>query len=331
MPLLTQNQWDDLLNQYPDAHLLQTSQWGKFKSFYGWLPFYIGNDQCAAQVLFRKLPFNLTIAYIPKGPLGVDWKSLLEETLDLCHRKRTIVVYVEPDCWEEDQDRISDYLKEFSPSPIKIQPRRTITISLRGSEEQWLERMKQKTRYNIKLAQKKDVIVEKSADFAAFNQLMQETGDRDEFGIHQAQYYRTVYELFHPTQACEMFMAKYSGQPLAAIMVFRRGKRAWYFYGASNERERNRMPTYLLQWEAIRWAAQSGCVEYDLWGVPDEDEPTLEAQFSSRSDELWGVYRFKRGFGGTLKRTAGVYAKVINPNLYTLYMAAMKIRKQGFS
>ena len=122
-------------------------------------------------------------------------------------------------------------------------------------------------------------------------------------------------------------MATYQGQALAAIMAFKRGNRAWYFYGASNDQERNRMPTYLLQWQAMRWAAQAGCNEYDLWGVPDADEEVLETQFTQRSDGLWGVYRFKRGFGGEVKRTAGVYAKVLRPAIYRLYLTAVKIRK----
>jgi Uncharacterized protein involved in methicillin resistance len=90
----------------------------------------------------------------------------------------------------------------------------------------------------------------------------------------------------------------------SSVPVFARGRRAWYVYGASNDQERNRMPTYLLQWEAMRWARARGAEEYDLWGVPDADEETLEAHFTERSDGLWGVYRFKRGFGGQVKRAA---------------------------
>jgi lipid II:glycine glycyltransferase (peptidoglycan interpeptide bridge formation enzyme) len=84
------------------------------------------------------------------------------------------------------------------------------------------------------------------------------------------------------------------------------------------------MPTYLLQWEAIRWAKARGCAEYDLWGVPDEDEETLEAQFESRHDGLWGVYRFKRGFGGQLKRAAQALDRVYNPLLYWIYLVWIK-------
>ena len=102
-------------------------------------------------------------------------------------------------------------------------------------------------------------------------------------------------------------------------MVFRRGKRAWYFYGASGNAHRERMPTYLLQWEAIRWARSQQCTSYDLWGVPDADEQSLEDQFMQRSSGLWGVYRFKRGFGGELMRALGPYDRVYRPAFYALY------------
>ena len=329
MTVLTPEQWDEFLKQYPNAHILQTSAWGTFKSHYGWQALYIENHEAGAQILLRKLVLGLTLAYIPKGPLGSSWKALLPEITEQCRRHNAIAIYVEPDAWQEDSANTASALPGFTLSDISIQPRRTITISLEGPEEEWLARMKQKTRYNIRLAEKKEVEITISDDLAAFNQLMQTTGARDEFGVHPGSYYRLVYELFHPSGTCELLLASYQNQPLAAIMIFKKGKRAWYFYGASNDQERNRMPTYLLQYKAMRWAAKAGCSEYDLWGVPDADEDVLEAQFAKRSDGLWGVYRFKRGFGGEVKRTAGVYVKVLRPVLYRLYLIAVKIRKSG--
>jgi lipid II:glycine glycyltransferase (peptidoglycan interpeptide bridge formation enzyme) len=102
-------------------------------------------------------------------------------------------------------------------------------------------------------------------------------------------------------------------------MVFAHGPRAWYLYGASSDEYREAMPTYLLQWEAMRWAMRCGCREYDLWGVPDAGENELEAGFTTRSDGLWGVYRFKRGFGGELRRSPGPWDRVYRPELYWLY------------
>jgi lipid II:glycine glycyltransferase (peptidoglycan interpeptide bridge formation enzyme) len=179
--------------------------------------------------------------------------------------------------------------------------------------------MKQKTRYNIKLAQKKGVAVRSIADLEVFHRLMHVTGGRDKFGVHSLAYYRRAYELFHARNSCDLLLAEFEQEPLAALMVFAQGKRAWYLYGASSNEHRDRMPTYLLQWEAMRWARERGCTQYDLWGVPDADENTLEAEFTHRSDGLWGVYRNKRGFGGKLSRAAGPWDRVYSPLAYRLY------------
>jgi lipid II:glycine glycyltransferase (peptidoglycan interpeptide bridge formation enzyme) len=192
-------------------------------------------------------------------------------------------------------------------------------VDLRGNDEQILNRMKQKTRYNIRLALKKGVVVRASSDMETFQRLMQVTGERDTFAVHSIEYYRQAYELFTPRGECQLLIAEYQGEPLAALLVFAHGRRAWYLYGASGNERRDFMPTYLLQWEAMRWARSLGCEMYDLWGVPDEDYETLETNFSQRSDGLWGVYRFKRGFGGSLLRAAGPWDRVYRPVLYAFY------------
>ena len=173
--------------------------------------------------------------------------------------------------------------------------------------------MKQKTRYNIKLARKKGVTVQRSKDISEFSELMDITGKRDEFGVHTAEYYQKAFDLFNPDGYCELLIAKYEDRPIAGVIVFSSGKRAWYFYGASSNQHRNLMPTYLVQWEAIRWAKSQGCLEYDLWGVPDYDRSVLEQQFINRTEGLWGVYRFKRGFGGEVKRSAPAWDKIYKP------------------
>ncbi len=251
----------------------------------------------------------------------------------LCRMKNSILLKFEPDAWSTSvggasPDSASPF-KGFRFSPHAIQPPRTIVVDLHGSEEEILNRMKQKCRYNIRLAEKKEVVVRKWDDVEAFHRLIEVTGSRDGFGIHSLEYYKRVYGLFHPTGMVEMLVAEFEGKPLAAIMIMVRGKRAWYLYGASTDEERNRMPTYVLQWEAMRWAKSKGADEYDLWGVPDEDADVLEAQFERRSDGLWGVYRFKRGFGGVLNRAAPVMDKIYKPLLYRLYLWRMSGREMG--
>ena len=321
MPLVDATTWQAFLDRHPEAHLLQTAAWGDLKAAFGWRVMRLVVGEAGAQVLFRPLPLGFTVAYIPKGPVGSReaWEDLWPQVDALCRRHRAVFLKVEPDIWEETDPQGAVPPPGFRPSPHAIQPRRTLVVSLEGQEEEILARMKQKTRYNIRLAARKGVTVRPWDDLDAFYALMRETGERDGFGVHSHDYYRRAYDLFHPRGEAELLVAEYAGEPLAALMVFARGRRAWYFYGASTGKHRNKMPTYLLQWEAMRWAKARGCTEYDLWGVPDADRETLEAQFTQRRDGLWGVYRFKRGFGGVLRR-APVWDRVYIPLLYRFYL-----------
>jgi lipid II:glycine glycyltransferase (peptidoglycan interpeptide bridge formation enzyme) len=255
--------------------------------------------------------------------VGENSQLLWPEVDRLCRNNRAIFLKVEPDEWQVSNQTTSEdarsTLPGFKLSQQSIQPPRTLLVNLSDTEEAILANMKQKTRYNIKLAQKKGVLVHASADIGAFHRLLKLTGTRDQFGVHSLNYYQRAYELFHPRGLCEMLHAVYQDEILAGLMVFMYGKRAWYLYGASGSDHRDRMPTYLLQWEAMRWARSRGCMEYDLWGVPDACEETLEAYFTQRNEGLWGVYRFKRWFGGQLVRANGPFDRVYNPLLYKLY------------
>jgi lipid II:glycine glycyltransferase (peptidoglycan interpeptide bridge formation enzyme) len=325
MPIVSLEDWNKFLAARPNAHLLQTGEWGELKSAFGWKPVRIVIGEAGVQLLFRKLPLGSTIGYIPKAtPDG----SLWDEIDSITRRNRAIFLKLEADAWEDDIDShslITTY--QFRISPHNIQPPRTILVDISGSEEDILARMKQKTRYNIRLAEKKGVTVRAWDDLESFHKMMLVTGGRDGFGIHSLEYYKRAYDLMHPKQMCEILLAEYEGKPLAALFVAGHGNRAYYLYGASTDEERNRMPTYLLQWEAMKWAKAHGCEEYDLWGVPDEDESMLEANFEKRNDGLWGVYRFKRGFGGELKRAVQAMDKVYNPFLYWAYLKVLGNRE----
>ncbi len=328
MSELSLNVWNTFLANSPHAHLLQTGEWGELKSAFGWKPARIIVGEVGAQILFRRLLLGFTLAYMPKGPVFSNQSAVIsdqfwEEVDAVCRAHRAIFLKIEPDELECDDSRgriakSGDFA--LRASPHNIQPPRTIVVNLRDSEEEILARMKQKTRYNIRLAEKKGVTVRAWNDIAGFHAMLLATGERDVFGVHSLVYYCRAYDLFHKAGMCELLVAEHEGRPLAALMVFARGKRAWYVYGASTDEERNRMPTYRLQWEAMRWAKARGAEEYDLWGVPDEDEETLEGQFESRRDGLWGVYRFKRGFGGEIRRAVSALDKVYNPLLYRAYL-----------
>ena len=322
MPTVSLSDWNQFLSTQPNAHLLQTGEWGELKSMFEWKPVRILNGQDGVQILFRKLPLGFSIGYIPKANPS---SSLWAEIDRVCKQNHAVLLKLEPDLWNGQPP--GSFPSTLRLSSHNIQPPRTILVDLTGTEDEILARMKQKTRYNIRLAAKKGVIVHSWDDLSAFHDMMLVTGERDGFGVHSEKYYRRAYELLHPGGMCEILLAEYEGRPLAALFVARHGNRAYYLYGASTDEERNRMPTYLLQWEAMKWSKARSCEEYDLWGVPDEEEETLETNFESRHEGLWGVYRFKRGFGGQLKRAAQAMDRVYNPLLYQVYLRTLRNRE----
>jgi peptidoglycan pentaglycine glycine transferase (the first glycine) len=331
-----QSAWDALVAEAPGGHVLQSWAWGELKARFGWRVQRLAVDGALAQVLFWSLPGGLgSIAYVPKGPLaGYDdvrpLQALLDAILPLARQQRALCLKIEPNV--EDDPLLAERLRAlgFRPSPQTIQPRRTILVELTPEPEELLQRMKQKTRYNIRLAARKGVTIRagSEADLASFYELMEATAQRDRFGIHTQAYYEAAHRLFVRAGRGRLLLAEYEGRLLAGLAVLgmgrgERGGTACYMYGASSDEYRNLMPAYLLQWEAMLWAREQGYRTYDLWGVPDEEEETLEEGFTERDDGLWGVYRFKRGFGGRLVRTAGAWDLVVAPLRYRLYLAAL--------
>jgi peptidoglycan pentaglycine glycine transferase (the first glycine) len=328
----TSCEWDSFLVKFPNAHILQSTAWGQLKADFGWKVSHVVLPDCGAQILIKQVLPGISFAYIPKGPVGVDCQDLWPDIDDICCRMKCVFVKVEPDYWMVDDDKSGEPFgklpENFIRSSHSIQPLRTLIIDITGDEAQILGRMKQKTRYNINLAIKKNVVVKQQKDLSCFYNLMEITGQRDQFGIHSLAYYQRAFDLFHVHDQCLLLLAEYEGAPISAVIVFKFGDRAWYFYGGSSNMHREKMSNYLLQWEAMRWARSQGCTKYDLWGVPDEDLDTLEATFTKQSTGLWGVYRFKRGFGGELKRSEGPWDRIYKPNLYRLYSLWLKYRKE---
>jgi len=338
---VTEREWDEFVASHPAGHILQTSPWARLKSEFGWSStrMVVRQDDKivgGAQILFRRLPVG-TIAYVPKGPVidlydAASLGSLLDEVHRACRERGAIALKIEPDVAVDSARSGSrgEYWARlgFRPSEHAIQPRRTIVIDIRPPESEILARIKSKTRYNIRLAARRGVHVYEGTadDLPTFTRLMAITGERDEFGIRSPAYYERAYALFAPTGMAQLFVAEYREEPIAAIMVFACGAKAWYLYGASSNAHRERMPNYALQWAAIRWARVRGCTTYDLYGVPDHDLGILEANFATRSDGLWGVYRFKRGFGGQLVRTVGALDFVYRPALYWGYRMLVRLR-----
>jgi lipid II:glycine glycyltransferase (peptidoglycan interpeptide bridge formation enzyme) len=212
----------------------------------------------------------------------------------------------------------------WSYSSDQIQFKNTVLVDLSSSEDELLARMKQKTRYNIRLAEKKGVTVRvgNQKDFGLLYKMYAETSVRDGFVIRDENYYKTVWQTFTANEAhsvsrpqsqspfAEPLIADMDGEPVAAIFVFYFARRAYYVYGMSRNAHREKMPTYLLQWEAMKRAKAKDCKSYDLWGAPDVFD---------ESDSMWGVYRFKEGLGGQVMCTLGAWDFAPNRLWYQLY------------
>jgi len=293
----------------------------------------------AALVLKRQIIRNgfaarLSILYSPKGPL-LDWSNaslrnrVLSDLQSLAKKQGAIFLKCDPDVLlgtgipggEEDTPdnsglTVMSELKHrgWKHSPDQIQFRNTVLIDLNPTEEGMLAGMKQKARYNVRLAERKGVSLRVGTleDLGMLNRMYAETSVRDGFVIRDEGYYKTTWTLFmksgEPT--CEPLIAEVDGEPVAAIFLFYFAGRAYYVYGMSRDVHREKMPNYLLQWEAMKRAKAKGCTIYDLWGAPE----VFDA-----SDSLWGVYRFKEGLGGRVVRTLGAYDFAPSPVWYMMY------------
>lgn len=335
---LDQRRWNSRLASLPYHHILQSWEWGEFKQRYGWraerLAFQRGNEVVAmAQVLVRRArPLPFSIMYVPKGPmLDYQDESLRQVVLQALtahgRKHHAIFVKIDPDVVlargepGSDEDR-SDVLGlalqddlhalgwRFSVNQIQF--RNTVQLDLTQAEESMLKAMKPKTRYNLRLSQRKGVKVRvgNRGDLALLFDMYAETAERNEFIIRPLEYYYDAWGGFMDAGLSCPLIAEYEGDPIAAVILFCFGQKVWYMYGASRELHRETMPNHLLQWEAIRWAKAQGYHVYDMWGAPDE---------FAESDPMWGVWRFKAGFGGLVVRHIGAWDVILSPFWYWIY------------
>jgi lipid II:glycine glycyltransferase (peptidoglycan interpeptide bridge formation enzyme) len=310
------------------------------------------------QILQNGFAARLSVLYLPKGPL-LDWTNeslrhrVLNDLQSFARKQGAIFLKMDPDVvlGKGVPAGAHDVLDRYGRAVVseleqrgwryssdQIQFKNTVLMDLSPSEDELLARMKQKTRYNIRLAAKKGVAVRvgTQADFIMLYKMYAETSVRDGFVIRDEAYYKTVWQTFsagnqtpvsNPQSLTlasgasagvtnlqlpftEPLIAEVDGEPVAAIFVFYFAGRAYYVYGMSRDAHREKMPAYLLQWEAIKRAKAKGCAVYDLWGAPDVFD---------ESDSMWGVYRFKEGLGGEVVRTLGAWDFAPNPFWYRLY------------
>jgi peptidoglycan pentaglycine glycine transferase (the first glycine) len=339
--------WNRIVTSLPGGHLLQSWQWGQLKEKYGWHAERLawenasGQAVAAAQVLQRTLPIpvlgsRLAVFYCPKGPV-LDWSNadlrtrVLSDLRSLGAQRGVILIKIDPNLvtgfgfpGEPESHEIPSGTQTIQAlaaqgwriSRQQIQFANTMTLDLSSSEDDLLANMKQKTRYNIRLASRRGVSVRRggSQDLDLLYRMYAETSLRDGFVIRKPAYYEDAWRSFIDAGLAQPFLAEVDGEPIAGLIAYRFGNTAWYIYGMSGNLHREKMPNHLLQWEAIRWAKAQGCTTYDFWGAPDEP---------GDKDRMWGVYRFKLGFGARLVRTPGAWDFTSRPILYWGYSVAL--------
>ena len=316
-----------------------------------------GRGSAPLLVMERGLGAGLSFAYVPHGPEleapADERAAVLAELARALKPKlgpRSLFVrfdppdyLVEPPAAQAADDAEADGARGPSAlarppvgSPLRraaadIQPPDTVLLDLCGTEEEILAAMKPKWRYNVRLAEKKGVAVaeEGLAALGDFYRLYEATSARDRIALHPRRYYEGQFELAAAYDAgtdghkpdLRLWVARYEGEALAAIITLFRGPKAVYLYGASSDSHRNLMPAYALQWAAIRAAKAAGCVEYDFYGIPPTDDP---------AHPMAGLYRFKTGFGGKIAHRAGSWDYPLNRPLYAAFRVAEAARTWYF-
>ena len=295
-------------NQQVD-HPLQSWEWGGFKKSTG---VEITRD-FGYQITWHKLgPTPFKIGYLPKSKLPT--LPEIRNIEKLAKSKNAVLVRMEPDATRQEAKRwLQTYGEILHPGRTVFTPH-TFWLYLDKSEEELLAAMHSKARYNIRLAQKKGVVVKEDNSDTAFARYLEltfgETTRRHGFYAHNTDYHRKMWNILHPAGIAHLFTATYQGQILTTWIVFKWENRLFYPYGASSEDHKEVQAPSLMLWETARWGKRQGCVIYDLWGA----------------EEGKGFNRFKEQFGTKLVELVGTWDLVINPVLYPGYRLAEDLR-----
>jgi len=303
-------------------HPLQSAQWGKFRERTGVK--VIQNN--GIQLTVHKIPHTkLNIGYFPKG--GIINKEIIETLKKIGRENKCIFIQIEPNIEKDKITQKKIINLGLVPSTRPLFTKYTFILDLTKSEEELLKNMHPKTRYNIKLAQKKGVQVEEDSSdqtFEEYLKLTKETTQRQNFYAHSEKYHQLMWKTLKTQNqdtnklSAHLFKATYKNEVLVTWIVFVYKDVAYYPYGASSNKYREVMASNLMMWEVIRWAKKMGLKKFDMWGAlgPNPDP----------KDPWFGFHRFKQGYGGTLTEFIGSYDLVLDKKLYLIYNLLNKLR-----
>ncbi len=300
---------------------LQSWEWGSFQEAAGARVLRVGRDETVAQFVLRPLPLGLTVAYLPRGPVGHD-AAVMETVREAAADAGAILLRVDP---------VSAERPAGAKEVHEAQPRTTLLLDLSKSEDELLAAMHEKTRYNVRLAEKKGVTVREGGTELSPRlwPLLAAAAARDRFRTHDRGYYETMMRTLagdakdRGAASVRILIAEHEGATLAGMLLLTFGNDAVYLHGGSSDEKRNLMAPHLLQWEAIRRAKAWGYRNYDLGGISPMKDGMLEP---IEGHPLAGVTRFKRGFGGEVWSAPASWELPLRPAWYTIYALAQRIR-----
>ena len=295
-----------------ENNLFQSLNWLAFQEEYGRKVVNLGD--CSGIVF--DLPFGKKFVWIQKAPSANSKYQIPNTKLP----KNVVFIRIEPEAITEREAQKLKLKKVTKGSLLSGQasPKATRVLDISNNEEEILAQMKPKTRYNIRLAEKKGVEVKRLDSEDILYDLLTKTATRDKgYSPHEKPYYTKMVKDLAKNDVAHVFVAEHEGDFLAAILVSFFGEVSTYLHGGFNEQKRNLMAPYLCQWEAIRYAKSKGCKIYDFWGVAETDDP----------DDSWaGISRFKEGFGGEKVVFPGSYDLVISSFWYNLLTLLARVR-----
>jgi len=301
--------WDEQLRTWPQANLLQSHGWGEVQARSGWrthrlsVPTAAGILPVTALVGATGIP-GLTRIYVPRGPScgpgdGAAFSAVEDALLDLGRRCRALILEVEVP-WARAEVGADHEFWRWQPARAR-QPLATVVVDLAPAPELILNSFHPKTRYNVKLAERRGVVV-RSGSLADLSGCVRATEARQAIHLPSEHHLRLVSELLGP--AVGVLVAVVDGEVVAAVMMARWEEDVVYLYGGATGRHRQAMPNHLLHWRAMMQAREEGCTHYDLWGIPETDRP----------DHPWhGLAQFKLGFGGRRIVYAGCRSRELRP------------------
>jgi len=333
--------WDAFVASSKKPHVFQTWAWGEVKRRMGWRAHRVafrrgGVWRAGLSVLERDFPvIGRRFFYASRGPvLAEGWTPedlarLFNHLETLAKERRAVFTKIDPDVAMAD-DWFTPALKSnrFALAPAAggfsgIQPRCVFRLDISPAEDILLKNMDQKTRYNIRLAEKKGVTIHPISDpkdLKTFYDILVETAQRDGFLIRPLRYFSDMQELLGGRGQAQYFLGEVEGRAIAGALCLTVGPVAWYAYGASANRDRQLMPNHLMQWTMIRWAKSRGCRLYDFRAVPTDPAP---------DHPLYGLYRFKKGFGGAFTEFIGEYDRVHDPLVYWAWTRGWPLFKRA--